>query len=370
MARTPSSPVAAPNRITLLVILSGAFLVTLGFFSINVAIPDMKRELHASDATIQWVIAAFAVTLAGGLISGGRLGDIAGRRSMFAIGLAIFTLASAACGLAAGPPMLIAGRIVQGIGAALLLPQVLALIGALYDGERRKRAFTMYGLTLGLAAVGGQLIGGLLVQADLANLGWRWCFLINVPIGIVAIVLVPLFVPAGQETRRGQLDFRGAVLGSAAIIAVVLAVIQGRATGWPVWVWACLVGGVVAGLAFVRYQDRLRTAGGVPLVDLTLFANRPFAVGILAVVTFFLGNASFYLTLALYLQGGVGLSALGSGEVFGLMGVGYFATALRPGWLVRRLGSGWLPVGAITMVVGYGVLLAAVLRDRSMDDAT
>ena len=184
------------------------------------------------------MIAGYGLTFATFLITAGRLGDQLGRRRMFALGLAAFTLASAACGLAPSPAVLVGARLVQGLAAALLSPQVLSIIGVVYSGPDRVRAISIYGIVLGFAAVGGQLIGGVLVQADIAGLGWRSCFLIHVPIGVAALALVPRAVPESRAERTSRLDVTGTLLVTAGLTAVLLPLVEGRQHGWPVWTWA------------------------------------------------------------------------------------------------------------------------------------
>jgi MFS family permease len=188
-AQTPA------NWTPLAALLAGTFMIVLDFFIVNVAIPSMQHELHAGSGAIEWVLAGYGLTFATLMITAGRLGDQHGRRRMFSLGLALFTLASAACGAASSPTVLVLARVVQGLGAALLSPQVLSIVGVVYDGADRVRAFGAYGVVAGLAAAGGQLIGGALVQANLLGLGWRSCFLINVPIGVVALAVLPRLAP-------------------------------------------------------------------------------------------------------------------------------------------------------------------------------
>src|SRR3954465_4927603 len=222
------------------VVLAGTFMVVLDFFIVNVALPSMQSDLHASNGAIEWVVAGYALTSAVLLITAGRLGDQFGRRRVFSTGLALFTLASAACGVAGSAEMLVAARLVQGAAAAILMPNVLSIIGVTYTGADRTRALTAYSLVMGLAAVGGQLIGGALVQADVAGLGWRSCFLINVPIGLAALALVPRAVPGPRAGRTGRLGVTGTLLVTSGLTAVLLPLVEGRAHGWPVWTWASL----------------------------------------------------------------------------------------------------------------------------------
>jgi MFS family permease len=224
------------------IVLAGTFMVVLDFFIVNVALPSMQARLHASDGAIEWIVAGYSLTSAVLLIAAGRLGDRHGRRRIFALGVALFTLSSAACGLAGGPGMLVGARLVQGGAAALLMPNVLSLIGVLYDGVDRARALAAYGMTMGLAAVSGQLIGGVLVQADIAGLGWRTVFLINVPVGAVALALAPRLIPESRVPGRGRVDLTGTLLVTAGLTAIVLPLVEGRTHGWPLWTWLSLAG--------------------------------------------------------------------------------------------------------------------------------
>jgi len=364
-APTCSTPAPVPLArrrwwIALPVILAGTFMVTLDFFIVNVAIPSTQRELHASSGSIQLVVAGYGLAYAAALIVGGRLGDLYGRRRLFALGLALFTLTSAACGLAPTTAVLILGRVGQGLAAALIAPQVLAILGVVYTGERRSRAFTAYGLALGLAAVGGQLIGGLLIQADLAGLGWRSCFLINVPVGVAALILTPRLVPESRAEVRSRLDFVGATLVTSAMVAIVLPLVEGREHGWPLWTWLCLAGAAPLLLAFGAHQRWLGARGGAPLVDLALFRERTFAVGILTVLVFYASIASCFLVLTLYLQQGRGLDALASGATFTELGLGYLATSLYARRIAGRLGRQSIAFGALSMALGLLLLRLTV----------
>ncbi|WP_432930936.1 MFS transporter [Microbispora sp. CA-135349] len=196
---------------------TGVFVAILDFFIVNVAIPAMQRDLHAGPAAIEWVVAGYALVDGSGLVLGGRLGDVFGRRRMFALGLALFALTSVACGLAPDAGSLVAARVVQGAAAAVLAPQVLAVIRTAYSGAAQARAVNAYALTMGLAAVFGQLVGGVLTRADLFGLGWRACFLINVPIGAAALAVTWRVVPESRATGAVRLDLGGAVLVTLAL---------------------------------------------------------------------------------------------------------------------------------------------------------
>ncbi len=348
------------------IVLAGTFMVVLDFFIVNVALPSMQTRLHASDGAIEWIVAGYSLTSAVLLIGAGRLGDRHGRRRMFALGLALFTLSSAACGLAASPGMLVGARLVQGGAAALLMPNVLSLIGVLYDGVDRARALAAYGMTMGLAAVSGQLIGGLLVQADVAGLGWRMVFLINVPVGALALAMTSRVVPESRAEGSGRVDLVGTLLSTAGVTAIVLPLIGAHPPhthGWPLWTWLSLGAAPLILGAFAIQQRRLGRDAGTstpPLIPSQLFDVRGFTPGLVAQLVFWSGQASFFLVLALYLQQGRGLSALHSGLVFTILAVAYLAASLRAPALTERHGRRVLAVGALTLAVGHGLLAAGV----------
>jgi MFS family permease len=234
------------------------------------------------------------------------------------------------------------------------------MVGIVYTGEDRARAFTVYGLALGIAAVGGQLIGGLLIQADVAGLGWRSCFLMNIPIGVVALYLTPRLLPESRADGSRGLDLVGAALIMLGMVAVILPLIVGRELGWPGWTWLCLAAAAPLLLVFTFYQRHLTLRGGSPLLNLALFGERVFTVGLLTVLVFFAGMASFFLVLALYLQAGRGLSALAAGTTFSALGCGYLVASLYAQRLTRRFGRKALTIGALVMALGLALLFLTV----------
>jgi EmrB/QacA subfamily drug resistance transporter len=342
------------------VVLAGVFMVVLDFFIVNVAMPTMQGELHAGASAIQWVVAGYGLAFAAGLITGGRLGDQLGRRRMFTIGLALFVLTSAACGIAPTAGTLVAARVAQGAASALLMPQVLAILGVAYSGPDRMKALTAYTMTLGIAAVGGQLIGGVLIQLDPAGLDWRACFLVNVPVGLAALAVVSRVVPESRADGESRLDLVGADLVILGLVAILLPLIDGRDHGWPAWTWASFAAAGVLMVVFGLYQRRVARRGGSPLVPPELFAVRAFTAGLVTEVLFFVTVASFFLVLALELQEGRGLDALQSGLVFGFEGLGFFATTLTAGRFVARLGRQALALGALVRAVALMALYLAV----------
>ena len=357
-AQASDTAAERPHRALLPVVLTAAFMITLDFFIVNVAIPSLQRELHAGAAAIQWVVAGFGLAVAAVLITASRLGDAFGRRRVFTVGLVLFTITSAACGLAPTAGLLIAGRALQGISAGLMTPQVLAILRTSYSGQAQARAFSMFGLSLGIGAVSGQLIGGLLIRADVLGLDWRTCFLINVPVGAAAVALTPRVVPESRGPARAALGIPGMVIASVALVAIVLPLIQGRQAGWPAWTWPCLAAGCVLLAAFAWYQHRVAARGGTPLIDPVLFRERAFTAGLLAQLVFWTGQASFFLVLALYLQEGRGLTALASGVVFTAIGAGYLVTSSTAHHLARLLGRQVIAVGAVIMAAGLALLWA------------
>jgi EmrB/QacA subfamily drug resistance transporter len=349
----------------LLVVLAGTFMTFLDFFIVNVALPSIHDELHAGPATIQLVVAGYGLSFAVGMISGGRLGDLYGRRRMFRLGLLLFTLTSAACGLAPTAGLLVTARVLQGTAGALMTPQVLAILGAIYTGAHRAKAFAAYGLAMGIAGVLGQLLGGAIIQADLAGSGWRGIFLINVPVGLVALLAVNRTVPESHG-HQARLDLVGSALVTTGLVAIVLPLVEGQQHGWPLWTWVSLGLAPVVLAAFGRHQLQRRAGGRAPLVDLGLFVDRTFSIGSLASLTFSLVPPAFFFVLALYLQQGRGFTALFSGVVFAAVGVGFFAAMLCAEQVAAWLGRQILAVGAMVVAAGCGLLAVVASAHSSL----
>ena len=361
--RTPAAPPRpAPHNspFTLIVLLAGVFMALLDFFIVNVALPSVQSDLHASSASIQWVVAGYGVALAAGLVTGGRLGDLFGRKRMFVLGLLLFTAASALCGLASSPGVLVGARVAQGLGAAVFMPQILGVIGAAFSGAGQVRAYTGYGLTAGLGAVFGQLIGGALIQANLFHLGWRSIFWINVPIGLVTALLALRALPSVPRTGRTRLDPVGGGLLTLAVVALVLPLVEGRQDGWPAWTWACLAASPALLGLFYAHQRRLIGCGGVPVLDPALFGQRSFAAGVPIALVYNISVGSYFFVLALYLQQGRGMTALNSGLLFTGLGMSYLLTSLKSGKLAARFGRKLMMVGCLAQAAGYALLDATV----------
>jgi EmrB/QacA subfamily drug resistance transporter len=302
-----------PNRwAALAVLLTGAFLAPLDFFIVNVAMPSITTGLHATAADVQLVISGYAVMYAVLLITGGRLGDIFGRKTVFLIGLTGFALASAFCGLAWSPLTLILARLLQALAAAAMAPQALASVHALFTPHERGRALSIYGITIGLSSAIGQLLGGALVQADIGGLGWRLVFLINLPIAVVAALAA---IPLLRETHgqiRPRLDLDGIVLSSVALTVFVLPLIEGRERGWPWWSIVMLLTTPLFVELFRRHEIRLAKAGGDPLIAIEVFQARGLLRGLVAIMTLY-AMATFFLIYSIYLQSALHFSALQAG---------------------------------------------------------
>jgi EmrB/QacA subfamily drug resistance transporter len=359
--RTDSGAERAVSWAPLAVILCGTFVYILDFFVVNVALPSIQRGLSASPAAIEWVVAGYGLTSAAFLVTGGRLGDHYGRRRAFRAGLAAFTVASALCAAAPDAGFLVAARLAQGLAAAVMAPNVLSILGTSYAGPARVKAISIYGMVMGVAAVGGQLLGGLLIAADLAGLGWRAIFWVNVPVGVAALVLAGRIVPESRAPSAGRLDLRGAALFTAALVAIVLPLLDGRAHGWPAWSWACLVAGPVLLAVFAAHLRATARRGGQPLLDPAIFRAPALRAGLTCQVLFWGQQGASYLLLAFYLQDGRGLSPLKSGGVFAVLAAGYLLTSLRAPALTIRFGRRVVATGALTAALGDVALVLAVL---------
>ncbi|SDD18577.1 MFS transporter [Actinokineospora iranica] len=356
VSETVSAPASPARWGMLLVLLSCDFMVTLDFFVANVAIPSIQRDLGAGHAQVQFVVVGYGLAYAAGLITWGRLGDIHGRRRLFALGLGLFTAASVACGLAPTAPLLVLARVAQGLAAGLMAPQVLAILGTGFTGARRARVFAIAGLSKGVAAVFGQLIGGLLIAADAGGLGWRLCFLVNLPIGVAALAMTPRAVPESRSGGSTRLDGRGAVLVALGLVALVLPLVEGRERGWPVWSWVSLALAAALLALCVARQRRLTALGGTPLVDVNLFRDNAFTFGAVITTLFYAAMGAFLLVLAVYLQDGLGLSPVESGLLYTVIGAGFFAMTLCGPAIFARIGSRLVVLGALVLAAGWAAL--------------
>ena len=347
--------------VMLIVLLCGQFMALLDVTIVNVAMPTIGRSLHASGAELQLVVAGYTVSYATLLITGARLGDLLGRRRMFLYGVGVFTLASAACGLAPGIGVLIAARFVQGAGAAAMMPQIMTVIQLRFSGAARARALSAYTAVLSSGFVAGQVVGGVLVTADLFGASWRPVFLVNVPIGLLVLVLLPRVMPADVPGRTRRLDLPGLLVAVPAVCLVVLPLMLGHQENWPAWSLACIGSGLALVPVFLFVERFVALRGGQPLLSVSVFRVPGLLPGLATLTLLMVTYGGFLFSFAIHLQAGLGDSALRAGltcapcaAAFGVCG--YF-------W--RRLPASWHPYltvcGACAGAAGYA-LIALVLR--------
>lgn len=346
--------------LALAVLLTAPFLAQADATIANVATPSIHADLGASGSVLELVIGGYLIAFAVLLITGARLGQTYGYRRLFQAGLATFTCASLTCGLAPTSSVLVGARIIQGAGAALMFPQTLTGIQLHYAGEDRRRAIGFYAIALSTGAVVGQILGGVLISANLADSHWRAIFLINVPIGVAAIAAAARFLPTDAPRAERRLDLIGVATMSATVLLIVVPLILGRSEGWPAWTWLCWAGSGLAFMVFLAAERRLVGRGIRPVVDVRVLARPPVA---LSLATLFVATGSYYallFTLAQYLQRGLGHSAL----VSGLTLVPWVAAFGVAGQVVRRLPARFArsapTAGCALLAVAYAAISACL----------
>jgi MFS family permease len=336
-------------------------LAPIDLFIVNVALPTIQSDLHTSTSALEWVLAGYGVAFAMLLVLGGRLGDAFGRRRVLTWGLAAFTVTSMICGLAPNEAVLVVARVAQGAAAALLVPQVFSIIQATSTGEHRARTIGYIGAVAGVAMVAGQVLGGVLVAADLFGAGWRPIFLVNVPIGIIVILLVNRTLPESRAANPIGVDRWGTVLLSGALLALLVPLLEGRALGWPVWCWALLVAVPVLAAGYLAAARRLERAGGVPLLPPTLLRSASMRFGMLAAIPVFAGFGGFMFVFALVFQAGLHFSPLTAGLALTPGALGFLLMSLQTSRLVARYGRRVLLAGAFLQGAGLIVLVLTLL---------
>lgn len=343
---------AAAGRLLAATVLAGQAMASLDTAIVNVAGPAIQRDLALSDAWLQVAVYAYLLVYAAGLILGARLGRRHGFGRVYLWGVAVFTAASLVCGLAVDPAMLVISRAAQGLGAALLVPQVLSLLQTAFDGERRRRALALYGMVLAVGVAVGQVLGGLLVSADLAGTSWRPIFLVNVPVGIAVLTSAARRRLPSTPTARQGLDLAGAGLLAVAVAALVVAVTFGGDAGWPWWCWPLLVVFAASLALLVRRERLLARRGAEPLVHPELLAGRDVKAGLVGVLALMGCYGGLLFTAALYLQQALHRSPLVSGLTFAAYAVGFATASLT--W--TRLPAAW---HACVPVCGFAAVAAA-----------
>lgn len=347
----------------LAIVMTAAFMDLVDVTIVNIAIPSIQKDAGASFSQIQWITAGYALAFAAGLVTGGRLGDIHGRKRLFLVGIGGFTLASALCGFAANPEMLVASRILQGAMAAMMVPQVLSIVHATFPAHERGKVFGLFGAIVGLGAVSGPLLGALLTEWNLFGLEWRPIFLINLPVGVVAFLLGRRFITESKAPRALKLDLVGVALVVLGLLMLLYPLTRGRELGWPVWGYASMGGALVVFAALVAYEGRKAARDGSPLVELSLFRVKSFAAGIAVQTVFGVAMGIFFLVWTLYMQIGLGWSPLHAG----LTGVPFSlavstAAGLSVQKLVPRFGRKVLRTGALVMAAGVLLYIAEAHR--------
>ena len=335
----------------LAVLFAPIFMVILDIFIVNVVAPSLHSDLGASNSQVQWVVAAYLLTYAISLITGGRLGDVFGRRRMFRLGVVGFTAASALCAVAPTPNALIAARLLQGFTGAAMWPQVLSIIQVEFSAAERPRAFGIQGLVQGLAAIAGQIVGGGLIALDPAGLGWRSVFLINVPVGLIAFIAAGRMIPESRSETARRLDLAGVGLASLVLALIMVPLVEGRDLGWPPAVFVALAAAVPAAGLFIAVERRVAARGGSPLAELHLFEDRGFRFGLLSAVILY-NVISFFLLLSIYLQEGLGLSAIDAGLAFTPLAIAFVAASLTGPRLAEGLRDRMPQIGAAITAMG------------------
>jgi EmrB/QacA subfamily drug resistance transporter len=345
------------------ILLAGAFLPIMDFFITNVALPSIDASLHASASSLELVIAGYGVAYAALLVLGGRLGDRYGRHRIFLGALVGFIAASLSCGIAPTVEVLIGARIVQGATAALLVPQVLATFHHTLEGERKARAVALYGATSGIAAVVGQLVGGLLVSADIAGTSWRPIFLVNVPIGVVVLLVAARIVPDTRSHQPVSVDLPGTVLFAATLTALLVPLTEGHSLGWPWWTWGMFAVAVVLGAVTFVVEKRAEQRGETPLLPPSLLRLPSMSRGLLMVLAFSIGFGAFMFVFALTVQNGLHQDALHGGLAILPMALLFFAGSLLAPRLISRFGKAAMSAGAAVQLAGLALLVTVVVQN-------
>jgi MFS family permease len=340
----------------LAIVVSAQFMFGVDAFIVNVALPTIAVELHASPAQIEAVIAIYLIAYATLVITGGRLGDIYGTRIVFLAGVFGFTVTSLGCGLSQSGPELIAARLAQGATAALMVPQVLATLHLLFADSSRGRAFGIYGIVLGLAGAAGFVLGGMLVTSDLAGLGWRAVFFVNVPFGVAIMIAAAAIMPSVPRRAGTRLDIPGAIVLFAGLLCLIGPLLFGHDVHWAPWVWLVMASGVAIVAAFLRLERAVAGRGGMPLIDLALLSDPTFMRGLYAVFFFFFANLSFYLVMTMFMQQALHVAPLTAGLVFVPLVLAFVAGSRHSGARARHRGSRVLIEGCAVQLAGLAIL--------------
>jgi EmrB/QacA subfamily drug resistance transporter len=357
---------------TLLVVVAGQFMFVVDAFVVNIALPSIRADLHAGAGAMQAIVAVYQIAYATLVITGGRLGDIIGRRRCFILGVLGFVAASLWCGLAATGGELVAARLAQGATAALMVPQVLATIHSLFPDEARSRAFAVFGISLGLGGAVGVVLGGWLVTFDPGGLGWRSVFLVNLPVGAMIAVAASVLLPRSELSRSElaradrlpatRLDLPGTGLLFLGLGGLIVPVMAGPGLGWPLWLFAIMAAGAGVLALFLRLERWVKARGGLPLIELDLLADRTFLRGLAALFAFQFGNMAFYLIITLYLQTQLGLAPFRAGAMLVTLALAFT--------IASRLAGHWVPRHGIrVLIAGATIQLLTLIALAVVADA-
>ncbi|PHM24620.1 MFS transporter [Xenorhabdus ehlersii] len=345
--------------LALSVLLSAGFVTIFDLFVVNIAIANLQLHLQASLFQITLVIVTYEIGFGLLLITGGRLGDLFGRKRLFQLGILAFTLTSLLCGFAPTATFLIFARFLQGLSAALLFPQVYASIRVSFDDDNSRRAFGLLGMTLGFAAIAGQTLGGWMISANLWDLQWRSIFLVNVPIGLLALIF-SRYLNESIAQEKTELDLTGVVLSSIGISALLLPLLVGPTLNWPMWCWISFFLACLTLLQFFLHEKRYVAKGKTPLFNFDLLKNKQFSLGCLLVLSVYSTSSSFFLVFALLLQNGLGFNPLDAGLIFAPASVGFILSSLNAPYWVKRFGSKAIITGSLLYVLSFIALIVAI----------
>ncbi|MBV8325135.1 MFS transporter [Chryseobacterium sp.] len=338
----------------LIIVLSAPLLSVIDVFIINIAIPTIKKGIHATDGEMQFVIAGYLLGYAAFLITGGRAGDHFGRKKVFFWGMFAFTVASCLCGLSQSALQLNVTRFFQGLSASFMVPQTIAFIQILFtDTRERAKAFGLYGITLGTAAAIGQVLGGYLSDTHWIIEGWRLVFFINLPIGIVTLWATYQYVNETEKHENTQFDYTGVLILTLALFSLIYPLIQGREAGWPLWSFGLLGLSFILFVFFIYNQKQKLTNNQNPLIDVRLFGIKDFNIGLIAVLFHFMLHTAYLLLSAVYLQNGLGISALDSGLYFIVPGILFVISSVMASRLIVTYGKRVLQIGVAILAVAF-----------------
>jgi EmrB/QacA subfamily drug resistance transporter len=351
---------ASRRWFVLAIVVAAQFMFGVDAFIVNVALPTIAVELRASPAQVQSVIAIYLIAYATLVVTGGRLGDIYGTRNVFLAGVLGFTLTSLWCGLAQSGPELIAARLAQGATAAMMVPQVLATLHLLFADQARGRAFSIYGIVLGLAGAAGFALGGALVTLDLAGLGWRVVFFVNVPFGLLIIFAALKIMPSVPRRAGTRLDVLGAIVLFVGLLCLIGPLLFGHGAHWAPRVWLTMAAGIAIMAGFLRLERAVARRGGMPLIDLALLADAAFMRGLGAAFFFFFANLSFYLLMTLFMQKALQIPPLQAGLVFVPLALTFVIASRVSAVRARHRGTLVLIEGCAIQIAGLAVLALTI----------